>query len=972
MLLKKLLDHDESQFIEFKSYWYWNSKKDSKLIQKGWGELQKDLVALMNTETQENFKYLISGYDEKSKNCNNFNIDYSGNEIEELKCIASFADELILKLRRNFRAKFKDTYTDLNLLDLHKYIEFNVQEINEKQLLIIKVSKTPFVLELTNVLPANEAYKAGNILIRKLKSNSTDPENVVANAEDIENLMLTCKNSNEVSTSERKYTVSKLVDCFKSVQSPKSSITDLNEDNLEKYEHYSLTGGVLDYPIHIIYFNKYTVQSKAVNTIAKSGSINEKSKVYLVTDNKNKNGNNFNESKIKKEFSEIGVKAQVYTIEKFSLQHIYENVFNEDILHNGDFYIIDYITPKTTESDKDADVLISEWINIEDSPLMTIKGIGGIGKTTVIKHYLDQVYKTSKDVNIIFISSHEIINTLSKNEEINDIYDFYKAFISEEDSSIEFLDKRIFELTIDHGNLIFVIDGIDEVLAKLGSKFDINRLILSIFSDYTSTLAKAKIIFTCREEFWSAGDFENKIYSLTLSPFTKELATEYFNRKFDNNQTKVKKALKLAEQFALDKETSQYIPYVLDMVKENLLEESYDESPTSSYLVDQLPNDYLIGKVCDREVIKLGHNNIDEQIKFFINLSVIHEGQVIIETLVKREEISQKQADIYKAHPLLKYDSSRLVSFRYDFFLDYFKTIYVYNKLVSNLDFEKLHECDKRILIQVLALGSPSVSNILERVSNTEEMSSSVKEALYCYVSDVEIKSLLDKKLSSAVLYFLFCIYPDKDKSEKMDLINELYGSDKNIIKNLSIINFYASNKLKVILDFSGYEIHNAHIENYPDFSKCSFDEQTLFKSSTMKKPLCHTTKANFRRKHFSNCCDINDIEHILEEIEDLELGQEQILEKGIKKCLTLFWSNGKFKIKTADFINKKMNRSHDILTKLVNLNVIIETKKTTSDKRMEKSFEVAKAFRNDLSKIMEQNSSNATLKNILKNVRAM
>jgi len=487
MLIEKLLTHNESTSIEFKSFWYWGSDKSKN--QKGWGEFQKDLVALLNTKTQENFKYLIAGFDEKTKKFNDFNIDSSGLEIDGLKEPDSFLDDVISKLRRNFRAKFKDTYGDLKLIDLKNYLEFDIQNMDGMKLLIIKVSKAPFVLELTKVLPANEAYKEGNILIRKLRPNSNEPENVIANAEDIEELMSSCKNSNDISTSERKYTVSKLVECFKSVQSPKSLVVDLNEKNLDKYEHYSLTGGVLDYPIHIIYFNKNTIQTKAVNSISQSESIDKKSKVYLVTDNRNRAGRNFNESKIKNDFNEIGVEAKVYTIETFSLKHIYDNAFNSDILHDGDFSISDYITPKTTDSDKDADVLISEWIDIEDSPLMTIKGVGGIGKTTVIKHYLDQIYKKSKEVNIIFISSHEIINTLSKNEEINDIYDFYKAFISEEDAELEFLDKRIFELTIDHGNLIFVIDGIDEVLAKLGSKFDINRLISSIFSDYTSTLA---------------------------------------------------------------------------------------------------------------------------------------------------------------------------------------------------------------------------------------------------------------------------------------------------------------------------------------------------------------------------------------------------------------------------------------------------------------------------------------------------
>ncbi|TOG37932.1 hypothetical protein CGJ01_24300, partial [Vibrio parahaemolyticus] len=69
-------------------------------------------------------------------------------------------------------------------------------------------------------------------------------------------------------------------------------------------------------------------------------------------------------------------------------------------------------------------------------------------------------------------------------------------------------------------------------------------------------------IFTCREEFWSIGEYEDQIYSLTLSPFTRELAEKYFEKKFEGNKNKISKALNLSEQFALNRETNEYVPYI--------------------------------------------------------------------------------------------------------------------------------------------------------------------------------------------------------------------------------------------------------------------------------------------------------------------------------------------------------------------------------------------------------------------------
>ncbi|TOG37930.1 hypothetical protein CGJ01_24305, partial [Vibrio parahaemolyticus] len=68
----------------------------------------------------------------------------------------------------------------------------------------------PFLLELDKQLPAQTAYKQGNVFIRKLKKDNT-PENAIANVNDISLLVAECKKSNELIIREKEYTVSKLV-----------------------------------------------------------------------------------------------------------------------------------------------------------------------------------------------------------------------------------------------------------------------------------------------------------------------------------------------------------------------------------------------------------------------------------------------------------------------------------------------------------------------------------------------------------------------------------------------------------------------------------------------------------------------------------------------------------------------------------------------------------------------------------------
>ncbi len=140
-------------------------------------------------------------------------------------------------------------------------------------------------------------------------------------------------------------------------------------------------------------------------------------------------------------------------------------------------------------------LILSEWYNQVSKPLMVIKGYGGIGKTTLVKYFLDDLFNSNQNNNqsskILFIDSKEILDEISKQSTVNNVYDFYNALAKEKNLEKK-LGKELLELSVDNGNLLIVLDGIDEVIAKLVSKFDIENFINTIYNNYSLGNEKTK------------------------------------------------------------------------------------------------------------------------------------------------------------------------------------------------------------------------------------------------------------------------------------------------------------------------------------------------------------------------------------------------------------------------------------------------------------------------------------------------
>ncbi|WP_414456437.1 NACHT domain-containing protein [Enterobacter hormaechei] len=174
------------------------------------------------------------------------------------------------------------------------------------------------------------------------------------------------------------------------------------------------------------------------------------------------------------------------------------------------------------------DSLIYDY-RLDKKPLHVIFGQGGVGKTTFCEQAVQRINSKMNDglkKKAIFISSIDINDdNLSTMSEISTIEDLYSlVFNSDEDTKIE---KNSLGLNISCGNLIIIIDGLDELISKLKDKFNVDGFFESIHN-LNDTYSNCTIIITSREISLDKLDHQNSNI-LHLKGFDDSLIIKYLD-----------------------------------------------------------------------------------------------------------------------------------------------------------------------------------------------------------------------------------------------------------------------------------------------------------------------------------------------------------------------------------------------------------------------------------------------------------
>lgn len=677
------------------------------------------------------------------------------------------------------------------------------------------------------------------------------------------------------------------------------------------YILFSEVDPVLKKSAFYLYLYDGTNQIKTLSHLKEHQSqiFKEKNLIIFITSEKGQKNIEIKKKNIQDKFKPISI----FYVDEFIKNHCtpqFEVEEDSKYLNISNFVLPPFKNNNQTDDIKN---IFTNWFESIDKPIFVIKGTGGIGKTTVAQYLADSLLNENPKLYVLFIDSVQIKDSLLKNKKTGNIniYNFYEALLETYDNNEEKLSEELFRLNLDAGNILIIIDGLDEVISKI-SNFNVEDFIDSI-KNFSNELGYAKVIITCRTYFWNTSGLNDESFEITeLEPFNETQARQLFNISFNNDEKKTNKAILIASEFKYPSSTEEkeyiYHPYVLDIVQTIVNSEKQNINLAegdliSNYLNHRNKTDFIIYRVCQREKIRVGQIDVDEQIKFFINFSVNYRGIIRIVDLKSIIEdsighiIDTNNVEAFKSHPFLKvYDQS--IAFRYDFLTDLFKSIYVTGCLTSKLltfntqkDFKFIETVNESCWY-----GSGFNNDVLNRISKwTEDEFLEILEIKAKVLTSDNLDITIKRKFIANLLSLSLTInhhFKDNNIENNTEILTSLFENRKNHIEDLNIINLNSDKSIR--FNFSDKLITNGYLDNFNDFTRCNFNENTRFLNSTILNIKLDSSTKNLNKNQFIDCSFDSTFDTSFQLKESTIDSYNEALKVFLNQFFKLFFSNGR------------------------------------------------------------------------------
>jgi hypothetical protein len=535
-----------------------------------------------------------------------------------------------------------------------------------------------------------------------------------------------------------------------------------------------------------------------------------------------------------------GSGVKVYFIDDFVWEKLTSNYFSGIISSKNTTFIPPNLMYQKERFDNFN--FFDNWLYRKDSPTLIITGSGGIGKTTLAKELTNRINTTDDKTRAIYIDALKISSTilhLNHNENDIDLYSFYEASLSKGNSSSK-ISYDLFRINVDNGNIVLIVDGLDEIISRLGESFDVQEFFNSI-QEFTKGTGNGKVILTSRNHFWNkTKTVDFSVETIEILPFSKDKAQEFFKKRYPNSSGLVNKAIKISESILGDISQNDFIPYVLECVA-FIIEDSaddgeyYDPDFNSGLLKQKIKNDFILGKLCVREEQRTEQVSLDLQLKMFFEIALNSIDLNDFKNVCKRilsTEINDRQIEAFLAHPIIDSTSTE-VTFRYDFFKNHIKNIY-FNRILRNESTE-INHYHIDILNNLISYNSSFLSDLTERIEiENDDLIFKFLELIE-EIKNMDIsKEAMRKSISSIFVILLKISHRTADSNIELntELLKKLFLIKSNVLQNVFIIDLSCNENNKIVFDFSGLELREAYINSFDYFWNCKFDENTKFVDS--------------------------------------------------------------------------------------------------------------------------------------------
>jgi hypothetical protein len=648
--------------------------------------------------------------------------------------------------------------------------------------------------------------------------------------------------------------------------------------------------------------------------------------------------------------------------------------------------IIEFYTPQDLQNEEGiisepaADYITRQLTKNSTKSGWMIVGGGGIGKTSLCISIAAKICSTlghqTKHM-LIFIKAEDIRKYVTSSgtnlENIKTVYDFYEIqskFLNQNN----ILDRKSFELALISGNIILIIDGLDELATISRGSFSINEFIESI-SLLHKELGSTHILITSREDrSFNEINFDALgIAKYNLLGFTEESCRKYLSKRFYHFEEKEKITDKIVDLIKGSKlsESDRIVPFFIDIIS-NEYEESISQSMSDfSIFESNTPykslnemTDKVIFAVFEREKVRHKfHISAHEMVDTFILLNNETENEWSYSSVKSTLQIlyDQNSDEIMKSitvSPLLR-ASGEKIQFKYDFLRSYFKYLYFIDTLIKQrVDNEFIKELSK------IDSSSPEfvdTSSYFRRGHDSiVEIASKVIPKLLEQIKQSETNTNLAKKIHLCI-ECLITLTLDVVKMKRLEFtsfIKEIFKGHNGRIQKLFIKGDLPP------LDFSDLTISDSRFKSYQKFLESDFNENTKFiNCEFIECDNIWIEKSKFLRQNIDSAsCKIGDLNEYFSRQNTYETESQETNWQEINYFLSSFYRGSAFREnnKTHIYFSKKTKGLNSTkLTKILRSGFICIAK----EKEVDTFYGVADHFKPSVRKFLNDGVKDGKMK---------
>ena len=556
---------------------------------------------------------------------------------------------------------------------------------------------------------------------------------------------------------------------------------------------------------------------------------------------------------------------------------------------------------------------------------------GGSGKTHVASYLHDVLFRSG--FNELFFFSGRQVDLLKDQGhsaiEISSLYDVYKysLLIRGEDKP---LSKELFHIRFLSQETFFFIDGVEEIQAWLGDRFDQK----AFFEDCVALLKlnpMGTIFTTSRSPFWPEENVTDITYG-SLSLFSETEKKNFFDRKFPTDPRKAKLAMKIESQISNSQNSRKQLPLFCSCIY--YFVESVDDLDALD--LDIQNNEFkgrnglhvLIGYTVNREGKRAGISWRKELVQQALQNFAVESirGPISKEELVSSFELAftrKVSANEVRAIEKLIFieniDSENLYRIRFSFI----KTMLLSEYFITSFfkaPIQFVRNSQHNFLLSAHMSPNSDVSactiSTIKSEEDTDSSELSFSDLILLAVAEVAItlegKREKDKIISN-LFYLALEISDAFEKDKATPLLFEFFedkDSVSKLIRGFKAVDYNNNIQRQPRFDFRGVTLIDCVFDRYDELWKCSADERTQVIDAQINNCSGAPSKNGIAISTFQNLsADADFLRNRTELLNEFNPHEDNVVETLIQ-YFKLFATNGNFKEYKSESVFEQRYRS--------------------------------------------------------------